>query len=264
VEGSVRDLVADASRVYALGPDNLIARKADTGDEVWRTKAHGVLALSRNRLLAGSLTCLDPGTGSEIWKRELDVTTEPVLTDNLVIVAIKDRLVCLSDVNGATLWETKLGGPALSPTVSGDRVFLTVGKAVLCRKLVDGSALWRQELTDAPVSHLVAEGDYLAVATKGMQVLVLRPEDGELAETVYVDDIKFAPALARDLLIVTAKNRVGAYDLLVSEWRWSFLHEETLGEVAAPPVVCCDTLWVSSVERGLTAIDLGQALGVRK
>jgi outer membrane protein assembly factor BamB len=73
-----------------------------------------------------------------------------------------------------------------------------------------------------------------------------------------------APVVAGDLLIVSATNRVGGFDLASSGWRWRFRAEEELGELAGPPVVASGTLWAPSRDEGLVAIDLGEPLGTRR
>jgi outer membrane protein assembly factor BamB len=171
-----------------------------------------------------------------------------------------DLLSCSSDVGGQELWSVKLDTRSVhGPSVLGDRVFVPcAGKGdakgfVEARKVVDGSLLWRQPLDEPPASHVVASGDWAAVAM-GEKIAVFRASDGKAREPVPVGGPAACPALCRDVLVVVGQERIAAYDLASSEWLWNYKDQDNIGTVTGQPVVAGEVIWVGTTKKGLVAI----------
>jgi len=264
-EGAVVDLAADSERVYAaLRTGALISFDSIRGRRLWRVGATGPIACDGERVWAfdGSqvLACFDARTGEFRWKGSLGRPAgPPAIAHNLVFVAVHDSLLCLSDWNGAVLWSVPME-PTGPPTLTGDRVIVPCGRRIECRRLVDGAPIWRQSLDEPSFGHIAASDELAAVALASGRVLVFRTSDGGAVEQIPAGVGVTPPVIAGNLLVVTAPNRVGAYDLQAAEWRWRFKGEEAMGEPVGPAIVAGDTLWVASRDEGLFAIDLGEPL----
>jgi outer membrane protein assembly factor BamB len=250
-------LTADASRAYVLFDGGALrALDATHGREEWSAIGAGWVATDGARVWTGGLECRDARSGVRLWP--------PAIAHNLVVGAAGGRLFCLSDATGATLWEVDVEGVTGPPTIDAGRIFVPRGRELQCRRLVDGALLWTRALEEPAASHVAAGGGRAAVALESGRVVVLANDDGRTLEEIPVGPGAMAPVVAGDLLIVSATNRVGGFDLASSGWRWRFRAEEELGELAGPPVVASGTLWAPSRDEGLVAIDLGEPLGTRR
>jgi len=169
-------------------------------------------------------------------------------------------LSCYTQGNEAQMWSTSLNAPVGEPTVSGDKVFVTVGgkdkvKAFIeAHKLVDGSLVWRKELDDAPVSFVVASGDWTCVATADEKIAVFGAADGKPREPLPVGGKPVAPAICGDVLVIAGENRIAAHDLSSSEWIWNYKDQDNIGMATGQPVILGETIWVGTTKRGLVAI----------
>jgi outer membrane protein assembly factor BamB len=124
------------------------------------------------------------------------------------------------------------------------------------RKLVDGSLAWRRELDDAPLSPVVAAGDWCAVATADEKIAVFGSSGGKLREPLPVGGKPVAPALCGDVVIVAGENRIAAHDLSSSEWIWNYKDQDNIGMVSGQPIILGETIWVGTAKRGLVAIGI--------
>jgi outer membrane protein assembly factor BamB len=97
----------------------------------------------------GTLVALKIGDGSIAWTSEVATEFTPVVADELVIVAIDQRLVGLRAVDAVPLWTTELGAPiSVQPllTTGWLVVGLESGEIVVLRAS-DGTEFWRDQLS---------------------------------------------------------------------------------------------------------------------
>jgi outer membrane protein assembly factor BamB len=268
---------AVAGRTGCADDRGLPAVSGDTSDqkwpapEAWKSAVKGPLSLQGRSLrvpFESGPVLVDPATAQTAKAATASAAAEEpsVRIHGLRFQILKGELRCTSEDGTVLLWqaipETPAGGV---PTVSGDRVFITTAgrdkaKAFIeGRKLVDGLLVWRRELDDAPLSPVVAAGDWCAVATADEKIAVFGASGGKLREPVPVGGKPVAPALCGDVVIVAGENRIAAHDLSSSEWIWNYKDQDNIGMVTGQPVILGETIWVGTTKRGLVAIGIPQA-----
>jgi outer membrane protein assembly factor BamB len=185
----------------------------------------------------------------------------PVFAHDLVVEALETEIECVSAA-GPSLWKAKLKLPATGPpTLLDDRLFVATGEGgdylkgfLECRRLVDGSPVWRVELNAKPVSHPVAHGDWVVIATSDDKIAAFNAADGKGIEPVVVDGKAATPALWKNTLIVAGGTRIAAYDLSTRDWAWNYKGQDDIGMVVGQPVILNETIWVGTTKKGLLAI----------
>ncbi len=155
----------------------------------------------------------------------------------------KDEVVwALSETDGKTLWTTRLGptyggggpqgneGPACTPTVDGDRLYVEgLGGAVACLQVTDGKLLWQCSLTRdfgarVPMWRFtespLVDGDKV-ICTPGAQNAVLVALDKLTGKPIWKTQMPSAPGASyaspiafdfdgqRQYVQLTAKTLVG-------------------------------------------------------
>ena len=98
----------------------------------------------------GKVVALQPETGKELWKIELDalLSAGPGVGDGLVVVGTADGLVIALDAeSGSEKWRADLEGETLStPLVSGESVIvLTIDNRLRALRAADGRVRWNIE-----------------------------------------------------------------------------------------------------------------------
>jgi hypothetical protein len=210
---------------------------------------------------SGTVT-VDPATGQTAGPTAPPPSKDDVVRIYGLAFRIDDgELICRNGDQKVILWRARPELPAAGlPTVSGDRIFFTTAgrdkaKAFIeCRKVVDGSLLWRRELDDVPLSHVVASGDWCAVATADEKIALFGASGGKLREPLPVGGKPVAPALCGDVLVIAGENRIAAHDLSSSEWIWNYKDQDNIGVVTGQPIILGETIWVGTTKRGLVAI----------
>jgi len=276
VDGPIRALAADDDLLYILSDAgdkvSVSACSSANGASAWtqsfpRAESPS-LTLAGNRLIvasgAKSFVALKAATGTTLWNRDIENTIgTPASAYGLIFLGVaapKPQLVCLDDDSGAVIWQTDLSAKPLGgPTISGEKAFVAVagkdaGGKVACRHVTDGGALWEVDVEKAPVSYLVASGDYLAFTVGDGSVFVLNTEKGEQTHTVLLGKGGQAPALFQNTLLLGADNRVGSYDLTNSNWNWAFREQNKIGKVFGAPVLAGEALWLNTEKLGLIAV----------
>jgi len=232
------------------------------GDRAQRVQIEdaGVLAAAKS-------SCQVPSNGEAPRSKEFgELSGPPCEAYNLVVLATRpphpnliSNLICLDDATHAMLWCTILPAAPLGPaTICGDKVFVGArskeGGLIFCRSLTDGGKVWDSETSEAPASYIAAAGGYLAFATAGGKLLVLKIENGEETQAIPVGGGVQAPAMAQNVVIVAATDRAGAFDAATGSWLWNFEEQERMGRVLAPPVILNEAVWLSTEKLGLIAI----------
>lgn len=122
------------------------------------------------------ILCLDLATGKQLWKyaqpgkpsgRQSSSTCAVV--DGKVYAACSSELLCLDEADGKLRWSAPLSakGPAASPLIMGDRIYMAAG--VICAfAKTDGKLLWEQK----GAKGVIASPTWW-VPTSGKPVLVI-------------------------------------------------------------------------------------------
>ena len=143
------------------------------------------------------ILCLDLNTGAEKWKFESEgkatgrkASSTAAVADGKVYAAGSNHFYCVNLADGKLAWRTPLpsAGPASSPLVAGDRVFITAGRAVAF-SAQDGKILWEQKEargdTASPAWWSPSDGKpVLVINGNGSNLHGLDPEDGKVLWTV--------------------------------------------------------------------------------
>jgi outer membrane protein assembly factor BamB len=158
----------------------LLALRADTGEEVWRTPARiwyevnqPALAGGRVYLLSSKLyepvhlVALDLATGAEVWRRPIPVLEHvaPAIADGIVFMPNNDGVLRTYDAaTGAPGWTHVFGAPMSAPTIAAGIVYLGAGNALYALDARTGAELWRLPL-DGDVFTPAVGGGIAYVAT---------------------------------------------------------------------------------------------------
>lgn len=142
------------------------------------------------------ILCLDLATGKELWKyskpgkpsgRQSSSTCAVV--DGKVYAACSTELICVNEDDGKLVWSAPVGisGPAASPLVVGERVYMAAGRACAFAK-ADGKLLWEQKAAKGNVASPTwwkpKQGPPVLVINGNNALYGLKPENGELLWTV--------------------------------------------------------------------------------
>lgn len=142
------------------------------------------------------ILCLDLNTGKQVWRytkpgkpsgRQSSSTCAVV--DGKVYAACSTELVCVDEADGKQVWVAPLGmsGPAASPLVVGDRVYMAAGKACAFSK-TDGKLVWEQKAAKANVASPTwwkpEKGEPVLVINGNNALYGLHPDTGKVLWTV--------------------------------------------------------------------------------
>lgn len=142
------------------------------------------------------VVCLDLNTGKQVWKFEFEgkptgrsSSSTAAVVDEKVYAAGSTHLYCLNQKDGKMLWKAELpvGGPAASPLVVGDIVYMAAGRAQAF-STKDGALLWEQKdakgNTGSPMLWTPASGEPVLLIVGSNAVYGLSPQDGKVQWTV--------------------------------------------------------------------------------
>lgn len=185
------------------GEDEVVtAYTLTTGEPVWRHRTaarfweanagpgpRGTPTVSNGRVYAlggtGILNALDARHGALVWSRNAaaDTSTKvpdwgfassPLVTDDLVIVAVSGALVAYDRASGEPRWFGPVGGEGYSSpqllTIDGvAQIVLVSGAGAIGVTPADGAVLWENPWSGYPIVQpaLTAEGDVLFSVNAG-------------------------------------------------------------------------------------------------
>lgn len=142
------------------------------------------------------VVCLDLNTGKQAWKFEVEgkptgrsSSSTAAVVDEKVYAAGSTHLYCLNQKDGKMIWKAALpaGGPAASPLVVGDRVYMAAGRAQAF-STKNGRLLWEQKEakgnTGSPTLWTPASGPPVLLIVGANAVYGLSPADGKVQWTV--------------------------------------------------------------------------------
>lgn len=155
-----------------------VAFDAATGAVVWELASTRVSAASRtgSRLLVSfegttdELGVVSAADGSELWRRPLRATAEPLLSQRVVLLTTRTEagpcLLGLDPAEGRTLWRRPVGGQAGLELASGGRAYVLTGvgpRAGLLQafRASDGHRAWARSFDVPSFVEVPTAGDGL-------------------------------------------------------------------------------------------------------
>jgi outer membrane protein assembly factor BamB len=278
-------------RVYVTtGFAQVIALKADTGDEVWRKPLAGPMrappGFAGGRVYAvtidNQLFSLDAATGEKLWQ-QAGITeiagllggAAPAVDAGIVIVPYSSgEVYALQASNGRVAWSDNLGpvqrGDIASqiadirglPIMDGERVYvISHGGRMVAIDLKSGKRVW-DKIFGGIQTPWVA-GAYIYVLTSNSELVCLNGADGRIRWVAALQRYKDVtsksepifwngPVLAGDRLIVTSTRGEA---LAISPYTGELVGKLKLpGPASLAPVVANETVYFLSDNAELLAL----------
>ncbi len=142
------------------------------------------------------ILCLDMNTGKEVWRFSAEgkptgrsSSSTAAVANGRVFAAGSTHLYCLNQKDGKMLWKADLPaqGPAASPLVVEDRVYMTAGRAQAF-SVEDGKLLWEQKEargnTSSPTYWQPSTGKPVLVVNGSSSLYGLSALNGQVLWTV--------------------------------------------------------------------------------
>ncbi len=175
-----------------------------------------------------SVLCLDADTGETVWKFSKpghpsgrSSSSTPAIVDGRVYAALSTHLYALDAATGDLIWESPLTerkGPASSPLVLGDRIFLQQNR-LTAYATADGKQLWQNSevagANQSPTSWSTSDGDVI-VCNGSNEVFGVDAASGETLWKMPGGGDS-TPVVSGDHLVVaskTAGHNLSAYRLI--------------------------------------------------
>lgn len=260
--------VTDGNVVYTTETvdekyERVTAFDLQTGELIWTTQWEGAIKVPPFAAVNGSWIKSTPALGP----------------GSLLVLGVRDELVCLDPSSGKTKWRVDLAerfgsrrpmfGAVCSPLIDGDGVYIQGGGAVLKLSLADGATRWR-ELADeedddafsSPIITTLAGVKQLVVQTR-TRLCGVSVDDGSLlwSETIqaYRNMNVLTPTVIGDQIFTASHSgRSLLFEITRSDAQWS-VQERWSQKVQAymsSPVVDEDTIYLHSKNERLTAMDI--------
>jgi outer membrane protein assembly factor BamB len=264
---AVAALAADAARLYVFAGGQIRAVDAASGKPVWGPLKSGdgapFVTLDGDRLYVPAdhgLKCLNAADGAGSWTAACGTLLgAPAATNDLIVAATTSGLSCLSAEGGAKLWSID-DAPLAAPAVAGGRVF-TAGRGegkvrsfLRAHSLLDGALIWKKGLEELALAHAAATDSFVALPCQGTDGGLMRlfsAVDGKSLRDLPVGPSPVPPAIARDLLVMGAEQRIAAYDMAADEWPWNYKDQDHIGKATSAPVIVNETIWIGTTSQGL-------------
>lgn len=270
--GGASPVVADGTVFVGNGGDTFYAVDAATGETNWTAETgkwiHSTAAVDGDFLAFG---CDDfhvrafhlDGTERWTYAAAFEISSDPVLTDELVVVTDTDGVVYAIDrASGEDVWtrtlETGTLGYLSSPVLGADRLYVGNQTATWALSLADGSTVWRTD-DDRPVggSHAVADGRVVGVSAAGFGrddgvVYALDAASGAVQWFHELDqEYPSDAAIAGDRVYLSDPDGLAARSVADGSVDWRV----SLGGASGAPVVADGTVFCGSAS-GVHAVDM--------
>ncbi|MDP3372498.1 MAG: PQQ-binding-like beta-propeller repeat protein [Candidatus Paracaedibacteraceae bacterium] len=231
------------NHVYCQSLNNeLIALSAAKGDVIWTHSGipesalllgGGKPACSGDTVIAaytsGEVHALSQVNGQPLWSdtitpvARIDTVTSiphirarPVIDDNQVfVISHGGRMTAIDFKTGTRQWQKEIGG-IRTPVVAGGFVYVLTGmNELVCMDRKSGAICWVAGLPrvdkDEGAVYLagpIMAGDTLIVTSSKGEIIRINPKDGEITNTIKVDDhsILLAPIVAQKTLFILTDN----------------------------------------------------------
>ena len=175
--------------IVALETQTLLALRADTGEEVWRTEMSGSInvppSLAADRmyvsLATGDVVALSLLTGAAMWKQHLGGAPDRILPlDDLFVGATDNFFYSLSRLDGSIKWRWPTGGDIVGlPAVDEKRVyFASRDNQLWALNRNSGVQQWHQSLAVRPTAGPRQMGDLLVLGGTSQYLRFFDPLTG--------------------------------------------------------------------------------------
>lgn len=241
------------------------------------------------------VTAFDLQTGESVWTNQWEgaIKVPPFAADNgswikstpalssdaLVVLGVRDDLVCLNPADGQIQWRVDLAerfgsqrpmfGAVCSPLIDGDSVYIQGGGATLKLSLLDGATIWRgladEEDDDAFSSPIIATLDgvkQLIVQTR-TRLCGVSIDDGSLLWSEPIQAYRnmnvLTPTIIGDRIFTASHSgRSLMFEVTRSDDQWNVQEQwsQKIQAYMSSPVVDKDTIYLHSKNERLTAMDI--------
>ncbi len=240
------------------------------------------------------VTAFDLATGAEKWSTRWDgaikvppyaaangswIKSTPALTkDALVVLGIRDELVCLDPETGEKRWQIDLSerfgserphfGAVCSPIIDNGAVYVQGGGATLKLSVADGSTVWKtldsDDDDDAFSSPIIAtiEGVKQLVVQTRLKLCGVSLDDGKVLWSEPIEAYRnmnvLTPTIIGDGVFTAAHSgRAQFFDLSLigNQWQVKERWNQKVQAYMSSPVVFDDIIYLHSKNERLTAMD---------
>jgi outer membrane protein assembly factor BamB len=244
--------------------EQMTAYDLQTGDVKWTNKWDGAIKVPGYAMANGSWIKATPALGE----------------DSLVILGMRDEVICLEPATGEIRWKADLAkrfgarrppfGGVCSPLIDTGSVYVMAGGATAKLSLADGSTIWKtlddegddDDACSSPVIETIAGQRQLVVQTRTRLCGVDLSTGGLLWSNVieaYRNMNILTPMVIGDLIYTAAqRGRSHCFQITAVEGKqeskelWS---QKTQAYISSP-VADDDTIFVHSSNERLTALDV--------
>ncbi len=210
----------------------------------------GYFAIDGDRLAAYDLV-----EGKLQWIATAATTSRPAVGDDLVFIALPDRLTALREGSGEVAWEIPFEHSLAVPLLwdTGWLVAASAVGTVFALRASDGELIWRRDVGSKAHAQPAFAASHLYVPLEDGRVVALRVEDGA---PVWERRLGGAPS---EVLALDERLYVGATDNYFYclrtatgrvDWRW-----RTGADVVGKPVVDEERVYFVSLDNVLRALD---------
>jgi len=168
----------------------LYAFDTSSGRERWRARFPGWIyspAFFGDTLITGgqdaTLWAVDASNGEQRWLRHMpgEVVFSPVPGGPSTVLAttFSADLIAIDSASGAQKWRLQTPTASMTPTISGNRIFLTGFDGSLRKIVLDSGALdWKAQLDGRLSAPRLVSGNQVLVSNDEGKAFVLSGEDG--------------------------------------------------------------------------------------
>lgn len=235
-----------------------------TGNTKWTTKWKGAIEVPGYAMANGS------------WIK----STPALAEESLVILGMRDEVVCLDPTTGRIRWQADLSerfgarrppfGGVCSPLIDDGSVYVMAGGATVKLSLADGSTIWKtlddegndDDACSSPVIATIAGKRQLVVQTR-TRLCGVDLNDGSLLWSNVIEAYRNMNILTPTVLgdqVYTAAQRGRSHLFKVSfqdnEWKSAEVWTQRTQAYMSSPVADDKTIFVHSSNERLTALNV--------
>ena len=260
--------VTDGKLVYTTETvdesfERMTAYDLKTGDVSWTVKWDGAITVPPYAMANGS------------WIK----STPALAEDSLVVLGMRDEVVCLEPATGKIRWQADLAerfdarrppfGGVCSPLIDDGAVYVMAGGATVKLSLADGSTIWKtladegedDDALSSPIIETIAGERQLIVQTR-TRLCGVDLKDGSLLWSKRIEAYRNMNILTPTILgnrVFTAAQRGKSHCFAVTneEGRWSckeVWNQKTQAYMSSP-VADGETIFMHASSERLTALD---------
>ncbi|QEG36117.1 PQQ-binding-like beta-propeller repeat protein [Bythopirellula goksoeyrii] len=242
------------------------------------------------------VTAFNMETGAVLWESEWDgaIVVPPYAAENgscikstpalgsgsLVVLGMRDELVCLDQTSGEQRWKVDLAdrfaarrqtfGGVCSPLIDGDAVYVMGGGGTVKLAIDDGSTVWRtladegedDDALSSPIIASIAGIRQLVVQTR-TRLCGVELEKGSVLWQVPIQAYRnmniLTPTVIGDRVFMAAHTgRSQCFAVTFAEGSWTVeevWNQKTQGYMSSP-VADAQTIYLHSKAERLTALDV--------